>query len=331
MIKKAYVFIFGILFCLLFIVNLLIAESFTDNIKGESVCFTDRVLSAKQITGIYSEDEVPFYTLWNKDTNVNIKGNLHLNSYKTDLFTICGDSRNIFPDALINGDYLESGDYKGCLISESASEFLYNTDNAVGLTVALENRDYIVRGTLNSSIDGIVLIDDGKDTAFQNIENTDTEKDATMSAYGVDYYRTDYKSITQVCVFLSVIPFIIIAVYFVSFSIKNRKIFSQNTVKSHILAYGCILLCIIISFTLLKPLPEYLIPSMWSDFDFFSEEFKSTAEFIKNFVYNIDTYKQYKAFVFMCSSAVITVAELVMSVCFIVSFNKLCKEKIDIR
>ncbi len=79
-----------------------------------------------------------------------------------------GAMRLLVPDTLMLGNFPSSGDERGCVISRKTAESLYSSREALGESLSLNGKDYMVRGILDRDAQ-LCLIQGGRDVSYSNL------------------------------------------------------------------------------------------------------------------------------------------------------------------
>lgn len=183
---------------------------------------------------------------------------------------------------------LESGDDKGCLISRDVVRELLGSGSIIGETVTIGSEDYIVRDVLEYE-QSTVVIPARKDTPLDRVAikvsagtSSAAISEAVMNRHGLDGDALEYQIlywITSVCIWL--LPLTLMVSFLIwllksagSAAGKNEKVFWRV-----LAAGGAVLFCWMIVSQ--AAVPRELIPTRWSDFDFWARLIEQKKEALK--------------------------------------------------
>lgn len=188
-----------------------------------------------------------------------------------------GRSDLLFPGVPV----LSAGDTEECLISSSLSEKLFGNENTIGLQVATSNRTFEVKGIIESKDSFLVYEADESDTilldrasaaTFGDVEKTKENYRKLCGEWEVvDYPLLGY---TSWFVYTAAICFPICCILFLVR--KYGKEAGRQNPEGWEKIIWKILFWLILIFALWVvfhniSIPEDMIPSKWSDFEFWSE------------------------------------------------------------
>lgn len=238
---------------------------------------------------IYGDQFENYNFIKNSETNIK--------KQKVYVYKVFGDSNIMYPMELIDGSYLINDDNYGCIIDEKTSYDLFGTKYSIGNSVNLDEKIYYVRGVVKSDRPAIILEANDKNQQFSNLEITysDYERSLEMvtsfimqNNLGEEYTIFDGQFYGNIAGRLAKIPLWILAFYLIiktiNFMIKNIKGFKTENIIYVIGSILFIVICIYVTkFKLYYPLR--LIPSKWSDFQFWSDKYNEFKNLINDFKY----------------------------------------------
>lgn len=224
-----------------------------------------------------SEEDWPLFTIWGEEKEVSIH-NPDLNrEKKAGVLTVCGDSRLVWD----SGSWLDMEDAKYCLLTEDLGLSLFGGTELVGQKVQIGECIYEVKGIL-SEIENTAMIQTGPNLeSVMNKVSVEIPKGREQSdvlrqlsirlgvsenAVNFGLYRTWAKAAAMI------LPCILGASIFFQM-IRKACAFRHRPVKLLkqliILFVFCILFFWITEFW--PGIPKEMIPSRWSDFEFWTK------------------------------------------------------------
>lgn len=270
----------------------------TDYHGSVSIRYKETILTAQKIDNITSamiekeDNNIPEITLWQKDEDILIMNEVAKTSVKTRLITVAGDMTKVYPGSMLYGGYLSIGDDMGCVIDRDTAYKLFGSENAVGLTISLDNKDYTVCGIIRETGSNTLIIQEEKQVIAKKegikyscmelvFSDTDDAKRLSQNfihTYGlgtptayIDGYM--YQKISYLLIH---IPLWFSAILLILYLV--RKV---NALKaSHVLFvsgwFGIILLsAILIRITNVHfYFSSSMLPTRWSDFDFWGNQWR---------------------------------------------------------
>ena len=235
--------------------------------------------------------DIPEVTAWFFIKEAEIKNKDLYRSQKVSVVMTSGNMAFTVPMTLASGNYVYRQDKKGCLIDTKTAYLLFGTEFAVGNTVTYDKKDYIVRGVVRAEYPVLLMQGSGNIKEYSNLELGYKDKqmgesfaeefllgngiaDNSIIIDGYFYGRIIYSSIN--------LP---IWIFFFFFSYKIYKVIFQISKKQKaglFFVYMGILLIILVGFGFIlyriagNPfyIPDKLIPTKWSDFDYWTKQFQ---------------------------------------------------------
>jgi hypothetical protein len=295
LIGKLIILIVGIVFWIAAIMN----QTYISDYHGAvSIRYKEPILTAQEIDNITrgmisrEDNNIPEVTLWQRDEDIIITNEVRNTSVSIGLITVAGDMTKVYPDSMLYGGYLSKVDYNGCVIDRNTAYQLFNTENAVGLTISLNNNDYTVSGIMQGTGSNTMIVQEEKqvvsktegikyscmELVFSDTENAKYLAENFINTYGlgtptayIDGYR--YQKISYLLIHIPLwFSALLLIIYFA------RRV---NTLKaSQVLFmsgwFGIILLsAILIRITNVHfYYSSSMLPTRWSDFDFWGDQWK---------------------------------------------------------
>jgi hypothetical protein len=270
----------------------------SDYHSAVSVRYKEPILTAQEIDNITSamiekeDNNIPEITLWQRDEDILILNEVTDTSVRIGLITVAGDMTKVYPGSMLYGGYLTIGDDRGCVIDRDTAYKLFGSENAVGLTISLDNKDYAVCGIMQETGSSTMIIQEVKQViakkegikySCMELVFTDTD-DAkrlaesfiqtnalgTPTAYtdGYLYQRISYQLI-HIPLWFSAMLLIIYLARKVNALKASRVLFASGWLG--IIVLGAILIRIT---NLHFYFTSSMLPTRWSDFDFWGNQWR---------------------------------------------------------
>lgn len=298
-----------------------------------SIGYTNRLASVKNTFNIYFDEEeyVPAdiykmqqeekdkdnslaFTGWYEKEKQSVLNNNLNRTIESNIMFICGNSYLI-----AEGPILFEDDIKGCLIDEETAYKLFGSYDVIGNTIIYGNREFIIRGIHRTMEDTIIMQAeiDSKDKIqglLIDISNDGIEKVKHISErYGMKEYGVNsavYYNLGKMCT--SLLPLIILLIIICSALKKAIEIKDRPVL--FIFSIIMIIVWITIFFSITKykiSIPVDILPSKWSDFDYWKKFFQECIDKIKYVIYMkkymIDIYViSYLSKIALCTIITIT-------------------------
>ena len=202
-------------------------------------------------------------TAWNRKTEKNIQNAKRTQTEQTEFYSIYGAMNIVFPCRMLYGNYPYETDTKGCLISSGLAQKLYGAVNIIGQTIVCKNRKWSVRGVIKEEKSFLAVTTGKREATMTYLEVVGEKKTPThfiqqiTAQIGITdiSYQFDGSLVYAAARLLFGLPF-----FFLLWQ------FRANTNRKKIIWWALFfvwLMCFI-------RIPDSLIPSKWSDFDFWS-------------------------------------------------------------
>lgn len=298
-----------------------------------SIGYTNRLASVKNTFNIYFDEEeyVPAdiykmqqeekdkdnslaFTGWYEKEKQSVLNNNLNRTIESNIIFICGNSYLI-----AEGPILFEDDIKGCLIDEETAYKLFGSYDVIGNTIIYGNREFIIRGIHRTMEDTIIMQAeiDSKDKIqglLIDISNDGIEKVKHISErYGMKEYGVNsavYYNLGKMCT--SLLPLIILLIIICSALKKAIEIKDRPVLFIFSIIMIVVWITIFFSITKYKiSIPVDILPSKWSDFDYWKKFFQECIDKIKYVIYMkkymIDIYViSYLSKIALCTIITIT-------------------------
>jgi hypothetical protein len=287
--------IFGISIWIIAIIN----QAYLSDYHGSvSIRYKEPILTEQEIDNITSgmvakEDKnIPEVTLWQRDEDIMITNDVRNASVSIGLITVAGDMTKVYPNSMLYGGYLSKGDDRGCVIDRNTAYKLFNSENAVGLTISLNNKDYTVSGIMQGIGSNTMIVQEEKqvvskkegikyscmELVFSDTENAKLLAENYIHTYGlgtptayIDGYR--YQKISYLLIYIPLWFSAMLLILYITRKVNALKASRVLFVSGW---FGIILLsALLIRITKVHfYYSSSMLPTHWSDFDFWGDQWK---------------------------------------------------------
>lgn len=282
-------------------------------------------------------------TGWNRGPRIIIKNqNLNTTS-QTRIIQVYGSMAEVCPMEILYGNFCYQEDTKGCVIDEKTAYDLFRDKKVVGNTITYNSKQYIIRGVVKSKEQVVMISDYGKKTTYSNLELvfSDMEKGEQLAKNFIESYQlsSDYMTIvegnfyTRLLHNIILLPAVVIWLYFLFLS--GKQVWKRRTIPLQCGLFIGLFILIGIVFlnnkTIQFYIPDRLIPTKWSDFDFWSNLFLEWKNRFIDFSYLIPLPKDQilRKVLILCNLvSLLTIAELIVLIRYLrAKKNKADKSK----
>ncbi|WMJ89937.1 ABC transporter permease [Anaerocolumna sp. MB42-C2] len=233
--------------------------------------------------------DIPEVTAWLFIKEAEIKNKDLYRTQKVSVVMTSGNMAFTVPMTLASGNYVYRQDKKGCLIDTKTSYLLFGTEFAVGNTVTYNKKDYIVRGVVRAEYPVLLIQGSGNIKEYPNLELGYKDKqmgETFAEEFLLANQMADNATIIDGYFYGRIIYSLInlpLWIFFFCICCKIYNVIYQISKKQKaglFFLYIGILLIILIGFGFIlyritgNPffIPDKLIPSKWSDFDYWTEQ-----------------------------------------------------------
>lgn len=267
-------------------------EDYAEGMQGQKMLrFTEEITTAEEIESIQEaskkEEGIPQVALW-KETE---KAEVFCEDLERTDTAVCialwGDVEQVFPGCLSAGNGLIKEDDKGCMVSEALAYRLFGSGDVLGKELTYEGSSYVIRGILDLE-DPVFLREDGK-TGFPYMEVREEPGSgmeqvrqilARIGRVPEEGAVIEADMVCGLLRFAGLIPAGLLL--FLCYRILKKR-FCGNSGVLWILRIAVLALCLA---GLGKSwcFSDDVIPSRWSDFEFFGELFRAQGENIRRYL-----------------------------------------------
>ena len=203
-----------------------------------------------------------------------------------------GDASLVWQLEFITGTAPSSIDGTGIAISEQLARDLWGSIDIVGMSLYVNGEPRTVRGVFRGNLELALVSFHIEDTIqyftavelradYGGITRNQAEDFARASGLGLPKYILTGSAI-NLARFMSVLPLVIPIGYAFVLIIKWLKKYYPKTVVP--LFFGIIILFAILLPTLLNQIPDWLIPTRWSDFAFWGDLATQASSSLREFL-----------------------------------------------
>ncbi len=272
-----------------------------------SVRFTGEGVTQKKLNeALMSESEQKEHaytevTAWKRIAAAEINNTDLRRSRTVSVILTGGNMAQTIPMALIQGNYVYPGDKKGCVIDKDTAYSLFGTEHVVSNVVMYNKKNYVVRGIVKTEAPVFLIQGENERIAYNNLEFIYTNKErgeALTREFLVlnglkDYVLIDgyfFGHLIHSLLTLPVWIFLLSAGYRIFMYYRGLK--GSFTRKTYLL-YGSLLILALTGYGLLLYqftgnslyIPEKLVPTKWSDFDHWLEQYQILRDQIRQIRY----------------------------------------------
>lgn len=331
LIWKLILLIFGSIFWIASILN----QTYISDYHGAvSIRYQEPVLTAQEIDRIIKdmiskEDyNIPEVTLWQRDEGMILTNEVRNTSVSVGLITVSGDMAKVYANSVLYGAYLSKGDYFGCVIDRDTAYQLFHSENAVGLTISLNNRDYTVCGILQEMGSNTMIVQEEKqevtkqegkkygcmELAYSDNENAKylAENFIRSNSLGTPIAYIDGYMYQKLSFLLIHIPLWFSAILLILYIVRRVNKLRASRILFVSGWLGIILLsAILIRITNVRfYYSSSMLPTLWSDFEFWGnqwKQFKSSLDSVEGSILYYNDIVLIKRMVLVLSGAIIAV------------------------
>lgn len=295
LIWRLILLILGVTFWIAAIMN---QAYISDYHEAVSVRYKEPILTAQQIDNITREmiskedHNIPEVTLWQRDEDIILTDEERNTSVNVGLITVAGDMSKVYPNSMLYGSYLYKGDDTGCVIDRNTAYKLFRSENAVGLTISLNNKDYTVCGIMQETGSNTMIVQEEKqvvskkegtkyscmELVYSDTENAKylAEKFVQTNSLGTPTVYIDgymYQKISYLLIHIPLWFSALLLILYLARKINKLKASPVLFVSGWL---GIILLgAILIKITNVHIYySSSMLPTRWSDFDYWGNQWK---------------------------------------------------------
>lgn len=272
----------------------------SDNPGTATVVLTDNRLDAKSASEVQKteqkQDNPLLFTIWGEKENARLLNKKYQRSSSATAVLVCNN-----PQLLFNGTAaLAPDDKTGCLIDEKTADELFGSTDVVGKQLEYMDRKLTVRGILKGVDDErqlVVMQADGEDQNLDSItiripegSETETTVNEFLMRHALEGKIMDLdllKGITRILILLLPVFF----AFGIMINLLRYAREEKGQGVSYYIWWGAVVVILIITILGISrfiTIPKEMIPTKWSDFDFWTNLWKKKEE---AFLFLIQTAK----------------------------------------
>lgn len=281
---------------------------------------------------------IPTITAWNCLIEQQVKNTVLSTSAKTRLLEVCGDMRQVYPMELVRGIIPIKDDSNGCLVDNNTAYELFQSLDVIGNILTYQGKEYCIRGIINTQERLVIIPKVGENHSYMNLELVYEDKEngeQLANEFIVQNSLASSYTVIDACFYSGIIglfyllPAWILGLYLLLIMVKS--IWKRRTLQIQFILYLIIFLVAwkgirwVMDFQF--SLPDRLIPTRWSDFDFWIRKYQDIYDQMKEFVYLIPVPKDIFLSRYAKRCIFYTLISTICSICFIANRKSLWKEK----
>lgn len=223
--------------------------------------------------------EPPALTLWRERPGESLTDETRRRSAEATVLELLGDGGGLWPAGFVSGNYPAQGDGQGCAVDRAVAEALWGTGHAVGQAVCWQGKTYYVRGVFQGT-DGLMMVQ-GDETSAEPWPNLllafpDGDQKARTEAF---LSRNQFprgqildQSLLAWCLeMLSALPALVLALGLLGRLLgRGRTLAGRPALLGQYLPLGLVGAGAALWCLGLPSVPGQLIPTRWSDLDFWA-------------------------------------------------------------
>lgn len=288
-----------IMLVLLMVVSYLLCIVSYKNLRGVQdtvtiLCSTDTIKNMdgntyENILEQEAQRDVPTdFAMWQESDGGNVKAENSGRSAEVTVMRVRGKMSVLF------GEFapLTQEDMQGCCLDEQTALALFGSMNVIGNQLNYENKTYIVRGVLRD-YGGLIVLRPGTKELTDRITikiTADTSSTAQsrefMSQYGIAGHVLNHVMLKEVVQLFPLLLPLCIGIWLLV-SIRSNLKRDVHCRSDRYLCYGILVLTLVVLIaTLVRflQIPKDMIPTRWSDFQFWSNWLETFKEQVSVYI-----------------------------------------------
>lgn len=244
------------------------------------------------------QSEVPYLeiTLWSSPEKEIVEAVSLGKKKEMQVIFAEGDIKKIMPMKLVFGMYLLSEDEKGCMIEETAAYNLFGNKNVLGKVLEYQDQKYVIRGVIKTKQNVCIFRSIGKNIKYENMELTYDKDILNQEKLTKDETAVSMQLLSQFEIkpelyfdssFLAELLkllFRLSAALVMIYQCLRRGYQEKKNSKKGRRKEGFYFLAAFLFLPLIfygAELPDRLIPTRWSDFQFWQTLFEYYREYME--------------------------------------------------
>lgn len=251
---------------------------------------------------------LPEITAWTQLSEAKAENPGLNRSVQIPVLYVAGDMSLTAPMTLLYGNFVYREDKRGCVIDMDTAFKLYGTEHAVGNRLSFQGIDYYIRGVVKTKDSLLLLQKNDRSEKYLNLEvvypnkeqgESLTEDFLLLNNFPSNYVILDgyfYGRMLGTLFALTIWVFFVVVCFGIMKILWKKK---QNLKGKRFLWYGVASIFIMLGYGAIlyqftgNPfyIPEKLIPTRFSDFDYWGEQYKLIKEQLRQLQYLIPNQK----------------------------------------
>ncbi len=247
-------------------------------------------------------------TAWMRIADGEVKNKDLNRTQKIPVIIAAGNMALTVPMVLVSGNYVYREDKKGCVLDTGTAYALFGTEHAVSNTVTYEKKSYIIRGIVKTDSPVFLIQGDNDRKEYFNLElaykeeergEALTEEFLLQNGLAADSVIIDgyfFGRLIHSLITLPIWSFFFFAAYGILNYYKRNR--GKLSLKTFVL-YGSLIIFLLTGCGILlyqitgNPvyIPEKLVPTKWSDFDYWPQKYQSMKNQLRQIRYLIPNPK----------------------------------------
>lgn len=242
--------------------------------------------------------EIPRLAGWKMENGVEIK-NLSLGKkVLAECMTIYGEKDMAAPLALDAGTFGYPENKEGCVVSRGLAMELFGSGQVLGMEILCMGKTYKICGVLKEKKKLVLLPSEKQESLEYLLFDYGTEGSGKMEAESLLFrYGIDSNSLcgdgALFCAGSGLFLCMAIASFFFcglcEFKRQYKELDSMDMIPIFLILFS-VLLCFFLFSRRKMAFPQDLIPTRWSDFDFWVKKYKEIGECFSRLIQNLDVY-----------------------------------------
>lgn len=222
---------------------------------------------------------------WKEQEDVEAESFLTGRSAHLRIICAAGDTELLFPE----GNVLAAGDTEGCLVDEKTAGELFGFGSVIGQKLTLMGKEYEIRGILGGQ-NGVAVVQKTEETAFDTVtvksgkRHPGEVRELLEGRYGIRGTLEEWELLYGMAMLLlCLFPGAVLAAVLVKIRRNRRESCGRGEKLFWSLCFWLGILGGLWGILRQLPLSSDMIPSTWSDFDFWVnlwEEKTAAAAFL---------------------------------------------------
>lgn len=268
------------------------AVSIRMNKNGVTVQELESALKGETVRGT---SDIPDIAAWNWCDKAEIEADKLSRSVTVTPVLVYGNMSLVSPMTVNRGNFVYSEDKQGCVIDSKTAYRLFGTVKAEGNTITYQKSCYYIRGVVQSKYPMFLIQAADAAVEYKNLEllyrNRERGEEFAQdfmyqNGLGIDFHTIDGYFYSRMIRTILSLP---LWLFFLAVAVTMIKIYLQHKthgIKPGYLVYGLIGLLVLTGYGIMmtgfagSPIyfPEKLVPSKWSDFDYWSKQYANIKE-----------------------------------------------------